>query len=320
MTFFLSSYCHSHISFLARSLIFILFSQRFIPYNMANSRAYIPLHALRKIDIQSILNVAFPLLSNEETQRRFDYHHSRRTMLYFLLSMYNTPNNEEIIDSIKKYSSKIDLSRIEKDYTYLKNMIEPYKVEHRAENFDDYWELKKAANRPGPRQSYEHILKYRQEGFQEKELKLYWNYDQIRDLNKNDCFNPSTDSDTNDALLQSPVNTRQNSGIIKFVQDGIENAVFQVPEGKQVIVLDFADERMPGGYFLENARTQEEVILYHSDGYRALLDLKYKIMDGGYMLPEYGVAYIKRVRFFRDTHSEGRVTDLIVAACKSFEL
>jgi hypothetical protein len=58
------------------------------------------------------------------------------------------------------------------------------------------------------------------------------------------------------------------------------------------------------------------VILYNSDGYRALLDLKYNMMDGGYMLPEYGVAYIKRVRFFQDSTSPGRITDLIVAACK----
>jgi len=72
---------------------------------------------------------------------------------------------------------------------------------------------------------------------------------------------------------------------------------------------------MPGGYFLENAQTQEEVILYNSDGYRALLDLKYKMMDGGYMLPEYGLAYIKRVRFFQDQPRMERVADLIVAAC-----
>lgn len=59
--------------------------------------------------------------------------------------------------------------------------------------------------------------------------------------------------------------------------------------------------------------------MYNSDGYRALLDLKYQVMDGGYMLPEFGVAYIKRVRFFQNTSTE-RLTDLIVAACKYFEL
>jgi hypothetical protein len=58
------------------------------------------------------------------------------------------------------------------------------------------------------------------------------------------------------------------------------------------------------------------VILYNSDGYRALLDLKYQVMDGGYMLPEFGVAYIKRVRFFKDGATRERLTDLIVAACE----
>ncbi|CAF4704311.1 unnamed protein product [Rotaria sp. Silwood1] len=282
---------------------------------MTHSKAYIPLHALRKIDIQSILSIAFPLLNDEETQRRFDYHHSRRTMLHFLLSIYNTSNNERITNLINECSSKIDLSRVEKDYYSLKNIIEPYQQQYHAEKFGNYWELIKGANRPGPIKANEYISKYRGNGFQENELKLYWNYDQIRELIEDDRFNPDTDSDTHDALLTSPVDTRENSGTIQFIQAGIQNAVFQVPEGKQVIVLDFADERMPGGYFLENARTQEEIILYHSDGYRALLDLKYKIMDGGYMLPEFGVAYIKQVRFFQETPPEERVTDLIVAAC-----
>jgi hypothetical protein len=34
------------------------------------------------------------------------------------------------------------------------------------------------------------------------------------------------------------------------------------------------------------------------------------------MLPEYGVAYIKHVRFFRKKQKEERLTDLIVGACK----
>jgi hypothetical protein len=42
------------------------------------------------------------------------------------------------------------------------------------------------------------------------------------------------------------------------------------------------------------------------------------MMDGGYMLPEYGAAYIKRVRFFQDQSNRERVTDLIVAACEYF--
>ena len=42
-------------------------------------------------------------------------------------------------------------------------------------------------------------------------------------------------------------------------------------------------------------------------------------MNGGYILPEYGVAYIKRVRFFQDLSEKERITDLIVGACKYFD-
>ncbi len=61
---------------------------------------------------------------------------------------------------------------------------------------------------------------------------------------------------------------------------------------------------------------QEEVILYNSDGYRALLDLKYGRMGGGYALPEFGLAYVRNMRFF-DSKSEERfrITDMLVSAC-----
>jgi hypothetical protein len=259
MTFFKLSHCHSHISFLTRSLILLSISQRFNQDNMTNARAYMPLHAFRKTDIQSMLSVALPFLNNDETQRRFDYHHSRRTMLYFLLSIYNIPNNQQVMDLINECKpKKTEWSHIETQYIDLKSIIEPYQIQNRADKFKNYWELEKL-NRPGPKQSREYISKYRSEGFQPEELKLYWNYEQIRELNKTDRYNPTTDSDTNSALLRSPVDTRNNAGKIRFVRSGIEKAVFQVPENKQVIVLDFADERMPGGYFIENARTQEEV-------------------------------------------------------------
>ena len=262
MPFFLLSPCHSHIVFLTRSLIFLSISQRFIQYNMTNARAYMPLHAFRKTDIDSILSIAFPLLNNEQTSRRFDHHHSRRTMLHFLLSIYSTENNERVLNLIKESNPKVDWSRINENYNTLRNIIEPYQEQNRATKLGAYWELKTSPKRPGPKRSSLNILKYRQNGFQPEELKLYWNYDQIRELNKTDRFNPITDSDTHDALLKVPVNTRNNTGGIQLVRSGIEEAVFQVPENKQVIVLDFADERMPGGYFLENARTQEEVIIH----------------------------------------------------------
>ena len=44
------------------------------------------------------------------------------------------------------------------------------------------------------------------------------------------------------------------------------------------------------------------------------------MMDGGYILPEYGVAYIKKVHFFQENSQKERLTDVIVAACKYFYL
>ena len=42
------------------------------------------------------------------------------------------------------------------------------------------------------------------------------------------------------------------------------------------------------------------------------------MMNGGYALPEYGLAYVKNVRFYRmnQGQEEERLTDLIVAACQ----
>jgi hypothetical protein len=57
-------------------------------------------------------------------------------------------------------------------------------------------------------------------------------------------------------------------------------------------------------------------MLYNSDGYRALLDLKYQRMGGGYAIPEFGLAYVRNMRFF-DAQLEDRhcVTDMLVSAC-----
>ena len=148
---------------------------------------------------------------------------------------------------------------MEEQLRNLQAAIEPYQKQYRAEALGTYWELKLKSNRPGPEQSLAYTSMYRSGGFQLEELKLYWNYEQIRQLNQSGLYNPISDQDTHQALADSPVETRHNAGTVQYVRSGIQDAVFDVPAGKQVIVLDFADERMPGGYFLENAHTQEEV-------------------------------------------------------------
>ncbi|CAF1113078.1 unnamed protein product [Rotaria sordida] len=255
--------------------------------------------------------------TNDYWTTRVDRHQSRRTMLKYLLTIRSLPGNSQLLDWIDQCapSSKINWNIVEKNYIQLKNTIEPYQVFHHASNLGTYWEMKiKNVAKIVDSQARPYIARYRTNGFKSDELKIYWNYQQIRDIIKDNSYNSLADIDARKALLNIPVHNRNNRGTFHFVISPITDAVFQVPQGKQIIVLDFADERMPGGYFIEYAKTQEEAILYHSDGYRALLDLKYKMMDGGYMLPEFGGAYIKRVRFFRGGQQE-RLTDLIVAAC-----
>lgn len=60
---------------------------------------------------------------------------------------------------------------------------------------------------------------------------------------------------------------------------------------------------------------QEEIILYNSDGYRSLLDLKYGRMGGGYAIPEFGLAYVRDIRFVDINTDEDRKADMLVSAC-----
>jgi len=61
---------------------------------------------------------------------------------------------------------------------------------------------------------------------------------------------------------------------------------------------------------------QEEVLLFNSDGYRALLDLKYGRMGGGYAIPEFGCAYVRNMRCVHpDSSDRTRLVDMLVSAC-----
>lgn len=61
---------------------------------------------------------------------------------------------------------------------------------------------------------------------------------------------------------------------------------------------------------------QEEVLLYNSDAYRSLLDLKYGRMQGGYAIPEFGLAYVRNIRIFKSPScDDSRKADMLVSAC-----
>jgi len=89
--------------------------------------------------------------------------------------------------------------------------------------------------------------KFRKGGFEPKELKLYWNAEQLENLYPKEGeqanielpHDPS-DDDCITNLRQYPVSERKHSGKITYVNKGIEKAVFDVPENAQIIVLNFA--------------------------------------------------------------------------------
>ena len=91
--------------------------------------------------------------------------------------------------------------------------------------------------------SREYIAQFRGQGFEPEELKLYWSAQQVEDLCPKDDASPPhdpSDADAIENLRQYPVEQRMHPGVITYVHDGIEKAVFQVPEGAQIIVLNFA--------------------------------------------------------------------------------
>ncbi|CAF4919878.1 unnamed protein product, partial [Rotaria sp. Silwood2] len=85
----------------------------------------------------------------------------------------------------------------------------------------------------GVLQSREYIKKFRENGFDPKELKLYWNVKQIENLcpesSEKIPYDPS-DDDAVENLREYPVSERNHSGRINYVTNGIEKAVFDVPE------------------------------------------------------------------------------------------
>ncbi|CAF1149942.1 unnamed protein product [Didymodactylos carnosus] len=169
------------------------------------------------------------------------------------------------------------------------------------------------------------MTRFRENGWEPDELKVYWNAEQLEilcpkddQLDKEDGRLPPhdpSDVDVVEALRQCPVSKRNHAGKITYVNNGIEKAVFDVPRNAQIIVLNFANEQSPGGGYLRHAWAQEEIILYNSDGYRALLDLKYGRMGGDYAIPEFGLAYVRNIRFFDTDTDECRQADMLVSAC-----
>ncbi|CAF5116702.1 unnamed protein product, partial [Rotaria sp. Silwood1] len=118
------------------------------------------------------------------------------------------------IELEKKYNRIADQNCDEMDRYCRSNTAEPY------------FELKRYA---GVLQSREYIKKFRENGFDSKELKVYWNVKQIENLcpesSEKIPYDPS-DDDAVENLRKYPISERNHSGKINYVTKGIEKAVF----------------------------------------------------------------------------------------------
>jgi len=88
---------------------------------------------------------------------------------------------------------------------------------------------------------------FRKDGFKPKELKLYWNAEQLENLcpkqgEQADIEPPHdpSDDDCIENLRRHPVSKRNHRGTIEYINKGIEEAVFDIPDEAQIIVLNFA--------------------------------------------------------------------------------
>ncbi|CAF3082291.1 unnamed protein product [Rotaria sp. Silwood2] len=301
---------------------------------LLRSSVFVPFESLTQQVIKSVVSVA-------TTFRKPGFDYSERTILIFLLEIKK--KLKDIEKKIQESSTEIDQQMIQHAHNVQQwlvdinkqpiNWIELEKKYSRIadQNCDEmarycrsniaepYFELKVKTRYAGVLQSREYIKKFRENGFDPKELKLYWNVKQIENLcpesSEKIPYDPS-DDDAVENLREYPVSERNHSGRINYVTNGIEKAVFDVPENAQIILLNFANEQSPGGGYLRHARAQEEILLYNSDGYRALLDLKYGRMNSGYAIPEFGLAYVRNMRIFKSLSSdEYRKADMLVSAC-----
>ncbi|CAF1546982.1 unnamed protein product [Adineta ricciae] len=274
-----------------------------------SSLLYIPCASLTKEDIESLVKLCL-----SDDVQRVDTHGARKVALKYVLNMH------AVGFDLSKYVTHEQIHKLKEQFEYLKQ-IDLFKKEfdsNHDEKYELYWELNN--NSPNIHSFAKNTRQFTNtNGFSPEQLKVYFNTKQIANIPYSNATFQSAgfvDADVKSNLMNFPIEERQNEGIINTKQGRIEQAIFDIPPGKQIIILDFADERMPGGLFLYGARTQEETICYHSDTYRALMDFKYTRFDGGFFIPEFGCLYMKNVKFYKalDNREFARV-DVIAGAC-----
>jgi len=208
-----------------------------------SSLLYIPCASLTDENISSLVKLCL-----SEDVYRVDTHGGRKAAIKYLLKMHSIGFD---------LSSYIDLKQLEdlqQQFEKLKQ-IDSFKKnfdQNHNEEFEPYWELNSNSTKIHQIAKDSRKLTDKPQGFSPEELKIYFNCQQIDNIPFSQAtFDTSgfVDSDAKEWMIKYPIEQRQNKGQINAKKGRIEQVIFDIPTGKQVIILDFADERMPGGYY-----------------------------------------------------------------------
>jgi hypothetical protein len=207
-----------------------------------SSAIYIPCASLSGEDIESLVK-----LSLSQNVDRVDTHGGRRAAIKYLLSI------NSIGFDLSPYINAKELKSLEAKLNELK-AIDPFKKEfdeNQDDTFEPYWEINNNSSRIHQiAKNARQFTNKNKDGFSPEQLKVYFNKKQIENI----PFSQATfqtygfvDSDARANMNTYPLEQRHNKGQINTKKGRIEQAIFGIPPDKQIIVLDFADERMPGG-------------------------------------------------------------------------
>jgi hypothetical protein len=206
-----------------------------------SSLLYIPCTSLTKEDIESLVK-----LSLSPDVGRVDTHGGRKATIKYLLNL------RTIGFDLSSYIDSEELNKFEEVLNQLKE-FDLFKKEFEGnQKFEPYWELTSDSSRIHPVAKNARQFNDEKSSFSPEQLKVYFNPAQINNIPfSNATFQSSgfVDGDAKDNMIKYPLNHRHNKGLINTKKCRIEQAIFDVPPNKQIIILDFADERMPGGLF-----------------------------------------------------------------------
>ena len=198
---------------------------------------YVPLDSLTEETINSIV---LTVLHSEKK----DLNNSKRTLLAFLLAINERVNELEHAEKFRQWLVEKDQSGDIKALNW-DELRATYDMMTSKKDDEPYYELIIEGLHPDIIRSREYMSRFRSQGWEPNELKLYWNATQLENLcPKEDKNDPPTsdpsDADVVVALRQYPVSKRNHDVKISYIHKGIEKAVFDAPEDAQLIVLNFA--------------------------------------------------------------------------------